>query len=148
MKVKPEKAEISFKSGLNCAQSVLMAYSEPLNLDENFCLKLSSGFGGGMGRLQKTCGAVTGSYMVIGIKTSNKYNDLNESREKTTSLIREFTARFKEVNGTTKCRELLKCDLNSKHGQTYFNDNNLAEKVCIKCILDAINIVEEITNRN
>jgi C_GCAxxG_C_C family probable redox protein len=148
MSIQIDKAISSFKSGLNCAQSVLMAYSAQLNLDENFCLKLSSGFGGGMGRLQETCGAVTGSYMIIGIKATNIYPDANESREKTISMIREFTEKFKTIHKSTNCSKLLNCDLNTPEGQRYLSDNNLSEKVCIKCILDSIDIIEDIFNQS
>ena len=64
-----EKAIRSFKSGLNCAQAVLTSYSDELKFDNNMALSVACGFGGGMGRLQETCGAVTGSFMVLGIHT-------------------------------------------------------------------------------
>lgn len=67
MKVIEEKAIVSFKAGLNCAQAVLTAYADDLSFDNNLALSVSCGFGGGMGRLQQTCGAVTGSFMVLGI---------------------------------------------------------------------------------
>ena len=54
MKSKEDKAIRSFKSGLNCAQAVLTAYSDDLSFDNSLALNLSCGFGGGMGRLQET----------------------------------------------------------------------------------------------
>lgn len=57
------KAIESFRSGLNCAQAVVTAYADELNFDNNLALSVSCGFGGGMGRLQETCGAVTGYQM-------------------------------------------------------------------------------------
>ncbi len=50
-----------FQSGLNCAQRVLISFSEKLNFDKKLATAISLGFGGGMGRLQETCGAVTGA---------------------------------------------------------------------------------------
>ena len=41
----------NFRQGYNCAQSVLLAFAEEVNLDKETALKLSSSFGGGMGRL-------------------------------------------------------------------------------------------------
>jgi C_GCAxxG_C_C family probable redox protein len=65
MEKKEDKAIGLFKSGLNCAQSVLTAYAEELDFDKNLALSISCGFGGGMGRLQETCGAVTGSFTSV-----------------------------------------------------------------------------------
>jgi hypothetical protein len=47
-----EQALTSFRSGLNCAQSVVSAYSEQFNGDLDLALGISCGFGGGMGRSQ------------------------------------------------------------------------------------------------
>ena len=48
-------------AGLNCAQSVLLAFAEELGLDPEKGLKMASSFGGGMGAMGLTCGAVTGA---------------------------------------------------------------------------------------
>lgn len=72
-KSREEKAIEPFRAGLNCAQAVLAAYSDDLNFDKNLALNISCGFGGGMGRIQETCGAVTGSFMVLSIYNGKKY---------------------------------------------------------------------------
>jgi len=56
MKPREEKAIQLFQSGLNCAQAVLTAYADDFNFDKGLAMSLSCGFGGGMGRLQETCG--------------------------------------------------------------------------------------------
>ena len=61
-----EKAEELFKSGYNCSQSVIGAFCDDLGLDFNTTMKLSEGFGGGMGATQGVCGAVSGMFMVLG----------------------------------------------------------------------------------
>jgi C_GCAxxG_C_C family probable redox protein len=43
-------------------------------------LKIASGFGGGMGRLAETCGAVTGAFMVLGLKYGSAASD-REAKE-------------------------------------------------------------------
>ena len=77
---KEKKAISSFKNGLNCAQSVVSAYTDEMKFDPGLALSLSCGFGGGMGRLQETCGAVTGSFMILGIHNCKKYQD-NKDRK-------------------------------------------------------------------
>lgn len=97
-----------------------------------------------MGRLQKTCGAVTGAFMVLGIYNSSWSVNSEESREKTIVDIQDFSHKFKLLNGSTNCGLLLNCDLKTENGQNYFIDNNLGETVCCKCVPDSINILSAI----
>ena len=147
MTQRDEKAIISFKSGFNCAQSVLTAYSDYINLDENTAKNITSGFGSGMGRLQETCGAVTASFMVISLFNGLKYSDNNESKEAAISMIQEFTEKFKSKNGVMDCSTLINCDLKSEEGRQFAKDHNLFETVCEKCISDSIGILEEIIEK-
>lgn len=138
MKQTEEKAIRSFRSGLNCAQAVLTAYSEDLSFDSNLALSISCGFGGGMGRLQETCGAVTGSFMVLGIHNCKKHSENKIRKEETYSMIQQFSDRFKSKFGTINCKSLLKCDLKTEEGQQYLNEHNLVEDVCEKCIIESV----------
>lgn len=133
-----------FKNGYNCSQSVLTSFKDILNIEEDELLKISSGFGAGMGRLQKTCGAVTGANMVIGLKYGRGINENRDANEKTYSLVKQLVAEFKKLNFTTKCADLVRCDLNTDEGQKYFVKNELMEKVCAKCIKDSVNILNKI----
>lgn len=142
---KEEKAISAFKNGLNCAQSVVSAYAEDLDFDRSLALRMSCGFGGGMGRLQETCGAVTGSFMVLGIYNCKKYRDNNERKDKTYGMVQEFSRRFKAIHGTTDCRTLLDCDLRTEEGQQYLKVHNLHEVICEDCIKDSIQIIQELT---
>ena len=144
MELKEDKAIAYFKSGLNCAQAVLTAYSDDLNFDSNLALSVSCGFGGGMGRLQETCGAVTGSFMVLGIYNSKKYTDNQDKKEETYSMIQKFNDKFTSIHGSTDCKSLLKCDLKTEEGRRYVKENNLNEIICEKCISDSIRIIEEL----
>ena len=47
-----EKAAALFTQGYNCAQSVFVAFSDVTGMDEELAKRLSSSFGGGMGRLR------------------------------------------------------------------------------------------------
>jgi C_GCAxxG_C_C family probable redox protein len=147
MKSVEEEAITSFKAGLNCAQAVLTAYSEKLKFDNDLALTVSCGFGGGMGRLQETCGAVTGSYMVLGIYNCVRFSENNDRKEQTYSMIQKFSGKFKQINGSTNCMSLLKSDLKTEEGQRYAKENNLFETICEKCISDSIRIVEELIEK-
>ena len=125
------KAEIAINAfeKYNCAQAVLSAYAAAYKLEKDKALQVAVGFGGGIGRLQETCGAVTGAVIALGLSSDFKEEEgrprINEVYAKVRSLIGEFSAQY----GTVKCRDLLGgCDLLSEEGQKYFRENNLREK--------------------
>ncbi|MBN1143742.1 MAG: C_GCAxxG_C_C family protein [Bacteroidales bacterium] len=139
-----DKAVTNFRSGLNCAQAVISAYTDEMKIDAGLALSLSCSFGGGMGRMMETCGAVTGSYMVIGVYNCRKFNEDKDRKEHSYSMVQEFSRQFKEKNGSTDCIDLLKHDLKTEEGKKYIHDHNLHEKICEVCIADAINILGKI----
>ena len=63
-----------FLAGRNCAQAIAVAFSDVTGLDEGFSARLSSSFGGGMGRMREVCGAVSGMLMVAGILYGCEYD--------------------------------------------------------------------------
>ena len=142
MKSKTEDAIDLFRTGMNCAQAVLMTFSEELDYDREMAARTSCGFGGGMGRLQETCGAATGSFMVLGIHYCKKYPANTDRKETTYTAIQKFNREFLAIHGTMNCKSLLKVDLKTDEGQKILKENNLSEIVCEKCISDSINIVE------
>ncbi len=142
MENRNEKAVSAFKSGYNCAQSVVIAFAEDLNFDKNAALSTAAGFGGGMGRLQETCGAVTGAFMVLGMYNSKIYRDNLDLKNATYQMIQELDTKFKSIHSTTNCKALIQCDLSSDDGHAFAVENKLFEKVCEKCIADAVGIIE------
>ena len=125
------KAENAIKNFdcYNCAQSVLLIYSDDYGLEKDRALQAAVGFGGGMGRIQDVCGAISGAIIALGLASEFKEEDrrpkINEVYEKVYRYINEFSARY----GTIKCLELLDgCDLTSEEGQKLFRENNMKEK--------------------
>ena len=139
-----EKALSLFRGDYNCSQAIFMAYSETFNFDQDMATGIASGFGGGMGRLQKTCGFVTGSFMILGIYNHNKYSNARERNSNTYSMVREFHEKFKSIHGATDCLSLMNCDLNTEEGRHYAKENRLSEKVCEKCLSDSVKILQEL----
>jgi C_GCAxxG_C_C family probable redox protein len=148
MEIVKEKAIKFFQSGLNCSQSVFLAYSERFNIDNELALSLSCGFGGGMGRLQETCGAVTASFMIISLFNCNKYHDNNDRKEFTYSMIQDFNEKFILLFGTTNCRSLIKCDLKTSEGRRFAKNNKLFDNICTQCIAGSVTILENMININ
>jgi C_GCAxxG_C_C family probable redox protein len=130
-----------FSSGLNCAQSVLTAYTDKLDIEKSLAINISCGFGGGMGRLQETCGAVTGAFMVLSIYNGRKYAENGVKKIMTYSMVQEFNRKFVARHGTSNCKALLNCDLTTEEGLLYHQTNNLSEKVCEKCIRSSVQII-------
>ena len=138
-----EEVLSSFKEDFNCCQSIFGTYATHYGLDRDKALKISTGFGGGMARSGRTCGAVTGAYMVIGLKNGMGLSKEIEAKKKTYQLISEFSNKFQEIHGSLICKELLGCDINTPEGMDYFNQNALSEKKCFHCVKNAAEILEE-----
>ena len=106
-----EKAEKLFLDGYNCAQSVFCAFSEDLGLDFDTALKLSSSFGGGMGRLREVCGALSSMFMIAGLKYGYTEPANKEVKTEHYARIQKLAEEFKAKNDTIICRELLGLDV-------------------------------------
>ena len=102
-----DKASENFKSGYNCAQSVFLAFAEDFGFDKETALKLSSSFGGGMGRLREVCGAVSSMFAIAGLKEGYTTPNDDEIKAKHYELIQNLAEEFKSKFGTIICRELL-----------------------------------------
>jgi C_GCAxxG_C_C family probable redox protein len=139
-----EKAVSSFEEGFMCSQALLVAYADQFGMDRRTALRVSAAFGGGMGRMGEICGAVTGAFMVIGLKYGRTEVKDVESHERTNRLVQEFVRRFKAVHESIVCRELLGCDLSTKEGQKAFVDNKLRQTLCTKFVSDAAEIVGQL----
>ena len=100
-------AEQNFENGYNCAQAVLLAFSDLTGLEEKIALSLASSFGGGMGRLREVCGAVSGMFMVAGLLYGGNTTESRQEKTAHYARIQMLAAQFREKNGSSLCRELL-----------------------------------------
>ena len=146
MNTKPEQAVNIFKEGSNCSQAVISVYAEELGLSQKMALKIAQGFGGGMGRMAQTCGAVTGAYMVLGLKYGSADTYDKDTKERVYGLIREFSRRFESRNSSIVCRELLGCDISTQEGVLAAKENDLFTSVCPKMVRQAVEILDEMIN--
>jgi C_GCAxxG_C_C family probable redox protein len=142
-----DSALSAFGQGLSCSQAVFSAYASEYGLDRDAAMKVSAGFGGGMGRMAQTCGAVTGAYMVIGLKYGAVSGQDQESKQMTYRLVREFAERFKAKNGSLVCKDLLGCDISTSDGFEEMKRKGLHGTVCVKVVRDACEILDEMLGR-
>lgn len=96
-----------FLQGYNCSQSVVLSFADEIGLDKTAILKISSSFGGGIGRLREVCGAVSGMYLVLGYLRGYYLPDDYDGKKRLYAEIQELAAIFKEKYGSIVCRELL-----------------------------------------
>ena len=98
MSEKSEKARELFKQGFNCSQSVLGVFCEELGLNFDTAIKISSSFGGGMGRMREVCGTVSGMFMAAGLAFLTPENNKADQYK----IVQELAAKFKEKNALYK----------------------------------------------
>jgi C_GCAxxG_C_C family probable redox protein len=138
---KSEKAKSIFSS-YNCAQSVLAAFGNDFGLSDEMSFKIAGSFGGGLGRSGKTCGAVSGALMVLGLRYAQTQPGDNEQKDKNYEMVRTFIKRFTEKNGSCVCAELLGYDISTPEGAKAAKEKGLFSTVCSKVVGDAAEIVE------
>ncbi|MEN8203269.1 MAG: C-GCAxxG-C-C family protein [Bacteroidota bacterium] len=141
-----EQARELFLSGYNCAQSVVLSFADDLKYSKELVQKMASGFGGGMGKQQETCGAVTGAIMVLGIMKGETVNNNEELKSEVYGAVKELSRKFKAEFRTTNCMDLIGCDLNTPEGAAKFKDELIMETTCADCVKKAVEIVESITS--
>lgn len=141
------KALQYFDNSFNCAQSVLASFAGELGLSEDDSLRVACAFGGGMGRQQYTCGAVTGAAMALGLKFGKALHDAEEKKkltyEKTVRLFEEF----EKLHGSSTCRHLLEnLDMRDEKEHAIIVERNLFNTSCRTYVADAVKIAEKIIN--
>lgn len=143
---KSEKAVDNFLGGYNCAQSVVGAMCEEFGMSEEMGLMVSEGFGGGMGRMRETCGAVTGMFMLAGLKMSKGAPKDMETRKRIYSKVQEMAAEFKEKMGSINCAELLGEAMPKDTGATPTErDSEFYRK---RCCTDCVRLAAEIAEKH
>ncbi len=113
MGIKGEKAKSLFEEGYNCCQSVVGAFCEDFEMDFNTIVKMVSPLGAGMGRMREVCGAVSGMFIVLGMKEG--YNDPKafEEKKEVYEKVQKLAKEFQNKNGSIICRELLGLNIKS-----------------------------------
>ena len=106
-----ERAQELFLQGYNCCQSVVLAFADVIGelspgITEDQLRALSSGFGGGFGRLREVCGSVSGMTILAGFL---KPSDPEDRKAKTDNygLVQKLAEEFRAQNGSIVCRDLL-----------------------------------------
>jgi C_GCAxxG_C_C family probable redox protein len=137
-----ERAVEVFLGGCACSQAILDVYGTPLGLDHHQALRVAAGFAGGM-RQGDTCGAVTGAFMVLGLRHCSADCNTRAGRAEVYRRVVDFADRFRQRNGSISCRELLGCDISTPEGMKQAQEQNLFKTRCVQMVRDAADILEE-----
>ena len=130
-----------FLKGYNCSQSVVAAFAPQLGLTEEMALRLSAGFGAGIGRMREVCGAFCGVVTVL----SMVYADPTDPKDKSRmyALVQQAAEQYRTRNGggSIICRELLAKAGAAPAGGT------AAEDPARSCAASAPNCVQNLLRR-
>ncbi|MGF7185614.1 C_GCAxxG_C_C family probable redox protein [Desulfitispora alkaliphila] len=107
------KAGDYFKQGYNCAEAIYLAFIDLNMIDgDRNAVRMLTGFGGGMGEAGCSCGALTGSVVVL--NHINGRTTTEADRHRAYTHAKAFHNVFKEKFGSTCCRSLNKYEFDSK----------------------------------
>lgn len=144
-----EKACELFAGGMNCAQAVFVAFTDVTGMDDELAMRLSSSFGGGMGRMREICGTCSAMFMVAGILYGLGPGFNDEDKAEHYRRIQLLASRFRERHDTIVCRELLKglnvtsTPVPDKRTEEYYK-----VRPCIKFVRTAAEILDEFIAEN
>ncbi len=120
------KAQALFKMGYNCCQAVFAACSDLYGLnDKELALRISAAFGGGIGRMRKTCGAACGMFMLEGLNTGSAIPNDPTGKMKNYSRVQMLANEYRAKFGSTTCERLLAS----------------GKQPCIEMVAEAVRIV-------
>lgn len=111
-----QRAVAHFRSGFNCAESVLLAMEEAYGIHSNVIPRIATPFGAGIGRRGSICGALTGAVMAVGLR-HGRMVPKDEARERPYKLAIALYNDFEDEFSTVLCYELTGCDLTTEEGR-------------------------------
>lgn len=131
-----------FLAGYNCSQSVVVAFCDVTGLSEAFAAKLSSSFGGGMGRMREVCGAVSGMLTVAGLLYGYSTPGDDAAKRAHYTLVQALAGQFREKHGSIICREILK-NPPSDPNPTPRSADFYKTRPCARMVMTAARLLDE-----
>ena len=139
------RAEELFMQGFNCSQSVAAAFADVYGYTEEQMLRVSAGFGAGIGRLRLSCGAFNAMALLAGLDCGSVTPGDREGKSYNYKVVQQLAERFREEHGSLICSELLR--LKKGAPLTYEASERTAEyyntRPCVRQIISAARIYAE-----
>ncbi len=138
------KAKGLFESGYNCCQSVIGAFLEDFGLDFDTTMKIAEGFGGGMGRMRLTCGAVSGMTMAAGMLLSRGEKE-GDTRAVVYEKVKAMADEFAKNNGSIICSDLLGLNEDKGYNPTpeARTEQYYQKRPCGELVIECVKIAEK-----
>ena len=92
-----QAVELKKNGGCNCCQAVAVALADQTGLDARTLWQAAAGFGGGIGNMEGTCGALSGAVIAAGLKTAGQGSVRH---------TRQINEAFKRMCGAVTCKTL------------------------------------------
>ena len=137
-----ELAVENFKQGYNCSQAVVVAFCDRTGMTPQYAARLSSSFGGGMGRMREVCGAVSGMLLVAGLLYGYDIPGDEVSKRAHYHLVQELAGKFREREQSIVCREILK-NPPSDPNPTPRNEEFYKKRPCARLVALAAQILDD-----
>jgi C_GCAxxG_C_C family probable redox protein len=118
---------------------VFTAFASEFGLSDEMALRIAAPFGGGMARTGKTCGAVTGGLMGLGLKYGFTAPD---GKDAMYEIAQEFMRHFEERHGSLACRELIGFDISTPETRARAQQAGVFTTVCPFLVRDAAEIAQ------
>lgn len=142
MTLHEKKAAELFMSGYNCAQAAFCAFADELGLDNDFAKKISSSFGGGMGRMREVCGAVSGALMALGCFKGYDVIGDDTIKMEHYARVQGIMKGFANELGSYICRDIIKVIGAQGPMPTPRTAEFYKARPCVKCVMQAARLVD------
>jgi len=130
-----KKAYQHLLEGWNCGQSTLLSVQELLGIENEYVLKATTGFGGGIGNMGALCGALAAGVVFLGLKYGRKRLQEFDEKERTYILCAEWYRRFVNYFGSSNCIDILKVDLSNPEIRKKYWDTGKNREICAKTVV-------------
>ena len=142
-----EKSKELFLQGYNCAQAIAGGFSEAVGLNFETAIQIASSFGGGMGGMREVCGALTGAFVILGVKYGYLSPTDAGAKANHYKLISNVGEKFKEKWDSILCRDLMKKLLDEKDAILGGKPEEYTKRPCLIIVEDVAKILEEILSK-
>ena len=141
---RPDTAADYKRKGLNCAQSIVKAFSAELGVEEQAAVKMTAPLGAGLGFNGQVCGALSGAALVLGARFGNTEPADTAGRDKAYAAANELLEKFEKEYHTVLCGELLSANLKNPAELKCAREEGVFTTRCPVFVASAAKILEEI----
>ena len=119
--------------GFNCAEAVYLGVLNALGIDsdEMLAVSVATGLGAGIGRTGRTCGALTGGVLALGLLFGRDEPGAVAAYARTCQLVQEAFDQFESRFGSTECHQLSGYDFTSDIDWKAFAGDTCRKRKCL-----------------